>query len=145
MTGIATSTAAVATGKRGVVAVAWREGRFLTIRRGSTVRAPGKICFPGGHVEEGETEAEAVVRECREELQARVEALECLWRSVTPWGTALEWWRVEVPADADLVPHPVEVAAIHWLSLEELFAEPDLLEGNREFLRHAISAGHFEL
>jgi len=132
-------------GRRGVVAVARREGRFLAIRRGRTVAAPGRICFPGGHVEPGEGEAEAVVRECREELDARVRALECVWRSVTPWGTELGWWLVDLPADAVLVPHPVEVEEILWLSLEELLAEADLLDGNREFLGHALSAGHFGL
>lgn len=131
--------------KRGVVAVARREGRFLAIRRGRSVAAPGKVCFPGGHVEPGEEEAEAVVRECREELNAAVSAVACVWRSTTAWGTELGWWIVELAADADLVPHPVEVEAILWLSLEELLADPDLLDGNREFLRHAVSAGHLGL
>jgi len=32
------------------------------------------------------------------------------------------------------VPHPVEVAEILWLSVEEMLADPTLLEGNRPFL-----------
>lgn len=133
------------TGRRGVVAVARRGGRFLAIRRGRAVAAPGRVCFPGGHVEPGEEEAAAVVRECLEELEAPVSARECVWRSVTPWGTELGWWIVDLPEDAALVPHPVEVEEILWLSLEELLAEPDLLDGNRDFLRHATAAGHFGL
>jgi 8-oxo-dGTP pyrophosphatase MutT (NUDIX family) len=49
--------------KRGVVAVARRGACFLAIRRGELVAAPGRLCFPGGHIEPGEAEHEAVVRE----------------------------------------------------------------------------------
>jgi 8-oxo-dGTP diphosphatase len=124
--------------KRGVVAVARRGGLFLAIRRGQTVRAGGRVCFPGGHIEAGEAEREAVVRECREELAAAVEPGACVWRSVTSWGTALAWWTVRLADEAELVPHPVEVDEILWLTVESLLAEPDLLEGNREFLEAVI-------
>lgn len=120
--------------KRGVVAIARREGRFLAIRRGRTVAAGGRVCFPGGHIEPGEEEHAAVVRECREELSAAVVAEACVWRSVTSWGTSLAWWTVSLPAEAVLVPHPVEVDEIFWLTEADLLAEPALLEGNREFL-----------
>ncbi len=126
--------------KRGVVAVAQRGGMFLAIRRGRAVAAPGRVCFPGGHIEAGEAEHEAVERECREELAVEVRAVACVWRSVTPWGTGLAWWTVEMAPEADLVPHPIEVDAIFWLSIEELLAETALLDGNREFLL-AVQAG----
>jgi 8-oxo-dGTP diphosphatase len=120
--------------KRGVVAIARRDGLFLAIRRGLTVAAGGRVCFPGGHIEAGEEEAEAVVRECREELAAAVEARECVWRSVTAWGTSLAWWTVSLPSEAVLVPHPIEVDEILWLTADQLLEEPSLLDGNREFL-----------
>lgn len=126
--------------KRGVVAVAVREGRFLAIRRGATVAAGGRLCFPGGHIEPGEAEHDAVVRECREELCAAVEPGDCVWRSTTSWGTALAWWTVTLADDCELVPHPVEVAEILWLSAEEMISEPTLLEGNRAFLE-AVARG----
>jgi 8-oxo-dGTP diphosphatase len=130
--------------KRGVVAIARREGRFLAIRRGRTVAAGGRVCFPGGHIEPGEEEHAAVVRECREELAAVVTAGACVWRSVTSWGTALAWWTVDLDDAAELVPHPVEVEEIFWLTEAELFAEPTLLEGNREFLA-AVREGRVRL
>lgn len=130
--------------KRGVVAIARRQGRFLAIRRGRTVAAGGRVCFPGGHIEPGEEEHAAVVRECHEELAAAVTAEACVWRSVTPWGTALAWWTVALADAAALVPHPVEVEEILWLTEGELLAEPSLLEGNREFLL-AVRAGHIRL
>ena len=124
---------------RGVVAIASRGGRYLAIRRGPTVAAGGRICFPGGHVEPGEEEHDAVVRECREEVGAVVAATARVWSSVTSWGTALSWWTVRFVDegcldDGGLVPHPVEVAEILWLSADEMLALPDLLPGNREFL-----------
>lgn len=125
--------------RRGVVAVAQRGGLFLAIRRGRTVRAGGRVCFPGGHIEPGEEEHEALVRECREELAAAVEPGACVWRSVTSWGTSLAWWTVRLEADAALVPDPVEVDEILWMTAESLLAVPDLLEGNREFLEAVIS------
>jgi len=120
--------------KRGVIAITRREEKFLVIRRGLTVAAGGTICFPGGHIEPGEEEHEAVVRECQEELAAVVEPRQCVWRSVTTWGTSLAWWTVTLKGEGDLVPHPVEVAEILWLSVEEMLADPTLLEGNRPFL-----------
>ena len=101
------------------------------------VAAGGRVCFPGGHIEPGEEEHEAVVRECREELAAVVEPAECVHRSVTAWGTSLAWWTVQL-ADGELVPHPVEVDEILWLTLDEMLEEPTLLSGNREFLEAVI-------
>jgi len=124
--------------KRGVVAVARRDGLFLAIRRGATVAAPGRLCFPGGHIEPGEEEHAAVARECREELAATVAPRACVWRSVTPWGTSLAWWTVAVAEEAVLVPHPIEVAEILWLSASEMMRDPTLLEGNREFLEGVL-------
>ena len=127
-------------GRRGVVAVTRGGERFLAIRRGLTVAAGGTICFPGGHVEPGEEEHQAVVRECHEELAAIVEARECVWRSMTSWGTELAWWTVTLRGDNELVPHPVEVSEILWLSAQEMMEHPDVLEGNRPFLE-AVMAG----
>lgn len=119
--------------RQGVIAITRRERSFLAIRRGPTVVAGGTICFPGGHVEPGEAEHEAVVRECREELGAVVEPGACVWRSVSPWGTELAWWTARL-LGGDLVPHPVEVAEILWLTVDEMLTDPTLLEGNRPFL-----------
>lgn len=121
-----------------VVAVARDGARFLVIRRGATVRAPGKICFPGGHVEPGESELDAVVRECREEIALAVEPRECVWRSVSPWGAALAWWTVDIVDASPPVPHPVEVAEILWLSAAEMLGDPALLEGNRTFVEAVV-------
>ncbi len=130
--------------KHCVVAITRRDGLFLAIRRGRTVAAGGRVCFPGGHIEPGEEEHQAVVRECLEELAAPVVAAQCVWRSVTDWGTALAWWTVSLEREAVLVPHPIEVEEIFWASADQLLNDPMLLDGNREFLL-AVNEGRIVL
>lgn len=120
--------------QRGVVAVIPRGDRLLVIRRSQHVKAPGMFCFPGGAIEEGETESAALCRELREELGCEVVPRERLWQSVTAWQVALSWWLAELPADALLSPNPAEVESIHWFTAEELRELPLLLSSNRAFL-----------
>jgi 8-oxo-dGTP diphosphatase len=49
-----------------------RGGDVLCARRSAPAHVAGKWEFPGGKVEAGESDAEAVVRECREELGVEV-------------------------------------------------------------------------
>ena len=63
-----------------VVACRRPDGRWLLIRRSATVRRPLRVCFPGGWIEAGESQAEAVVREMREELDAAVVPVRCVWQ-----------------------------------------------------------------
>ena len=48
-------------------------GRLLAAQRAAPARYAGLWEFPGGKVELGETPAEALVRECREELGIEIE------------------------------------------------------------------------
>jgi len=130
----------VAPVRYGVVAVVPRSGRLLVIRRSEFVLAPRAICFPGGGIEPGETEPQALVREIQEELGVEIRPLRCLWRSITAWRIALSWWLAALPPDAEPAPNPAEVEAIHWLVPEEIRAHPDLLQGNVGFLE-ALCAG----
>ena len=120
--------------RRGAVAVIARERELLVIRRSQLVVAPGAFCFPGGGIESGETEQQALVRELREELQVEVEPRRRLWSSVTPWQVELAWWQAVLPHDAVPVPFPAEVESIHWCTPAEMACLPGLLESNRAFL-----------
>jgi 8-oxo-dGTP pyrophosphatase MutT (NUDIX family) len=119
--------------KRGVVAVVLDGERFLVIRRSQHVRAPGMFCFPGGAIEPGVTEVQAVAREMLEELSVVARPARRLWESVTPWHVHLAWWLVEIAPGAAIVPQPAEVESFHWLTAAEMRRMSDVLSSNLEF------------
>lgn len=122
-------------GRRGAVAICRREdGRMLVIRRARGVVAPGAYCFPGGGIEDGESEEKALRREFREEINVGVRPTRRIWRSRTPWKVELSWWLAELEPGAVPVPNPDEVESIHWLTPDEMARLPELLPSNREFL-----------
>ncbi len=108
------------------------------------MRSPGKYCFPGGSIEPGETEEQAVVREFAEELGAVVTPRRRLWRSLTVTNVELAWWQVELAANQTLTPNPLEVESIHWLTQAAALALKDLLPSNRDFYA-AWERGDFTL
>jgi 8-oxo-dGTP pyrophosphatase MutT (NUDIX family) len=129
---------------RGVVAVIVRHGRILVIRRSRSVVAPGAFCLPGGSIERGESEEEALVREIREELGVTIRPERRLWETRTAWHVDLSWWLSRLDPDAPLVPNPAEVESVHWLTPEEMARLPNLLEGNQRFLV-ALADGEIDL
>ncbi|MGB1706277.1 MAG: NUDIX domain-containing protein [Rubripirellula sp.] len=120
--------------RRGVVGVIFREDRLLVIRRSLTVVAPGLLCLPGGGIEEGETESEALVREMQEELAIKVTPKRLCWRSTTSWNTKLAWWIAELDPTVTPVANPDEVAEVHWLRREEILEAEDMLPSLPKFL-----------
>jgi 8-oxo-dGTP pyrophosphatase MutT (NUDIX family) len=121
--------------QRGAVGVAFRDGRMLVIRRARTVVAPLVYCFPGGGIEPGESEEDALVREFHEEVGMLIRPMRRLWQCVTLWKVELAWWLGELNPEAVPVANPREVASIHWCTPAEMAQLPDLLESNREFLQ----------
>ncbi len=111
-----------------------RDHRMLVIRRARGVVAPLVYCFPGGGIEDGESEEEALIREFREEVGLTLRPRRRLWECVTAWNVPLAWWLGEIDPGATPVGNPAEVESIHWLTLEEMAGLPDLLSSNREFL-----------
>ena len=127
--------------KRGVVAVILRDERMLIIRRSLTVTAPGKLCLPGGTIEKGETEQEALVREMQEELNINIAPIQLCWQSVTSWGTHLSWWHADLPEDQTPIPNPDEVAEVFWYSRDDMRSAADSLPSLPEFLTAWESGG----
>jgi 8-oxo-dGTP diphosphatase len=130
--------------RQGAVAVVVRNGRFLVIRRSATVVAPGAFCFPGGGIEVGETEEQALVREFREELGATIVPVRRVWRSTTRWQVELAWWLGELAIDGMLALNPAEVDSVHWLAADEMLALAELLDSNRAFLK-ALAEGEIAI
>ena len=56
-----------------VAALIWRQGRFLICQRPAYKKRGLQWEFAGGKVEPGETKAQALIRECREELAITVD------------------------------------------------------------------------
>jgi 8-oxo-dGTP diphosphatase len=75
--------------------------------------------FPGGKVEDGETDLTALVRECAEELDVVIETGERIGADVLlPGGGAvLRVWTARIIAGT---PRPVEHRSLRWLSAREL-------------------------
>ncbi len=120
--------------KRGVIGVIFRDDRLLIIRRSLTVNAPGKLCLPGGGIERGESEEEALVREMQEEISVDVEPVRLCHRSVTPWGTRLAWWVSVIHGGVEPVANPEEVAEIHWMTPGDIATARNVLPSLPEFI-----------
>ena len=121
--------------REGVVAVIQQEEQFLVIRRSQRVVAPGKLCFPGGGIEAGETQEIALRRELQEELSVEITPQGKLWESVTRRQTRIHWWAASLCEGSTPIANPHEVADIYWMTREELLENEELLEGNRDFLK----------
>ena len=130
--------------RQGAVAVICRDQQFLVIRRSQRVRAPLAFCFPGGGLEAGETDRDALLREIREEIGATIDPVRRLWRSVSHRGVELFWWLAKLPGDAPLSPCPEEVHSIHWLTIDQMRDLDGLLRSNHAFL-DALEQGEFVL
>ena len=130
--------------KRAAVAVIVDGPKFLTILRSQSVRAPGQICFPGGGIEVAESPQAATVREMREELGLDVTAQKEIWKSVSPRGLEIHWWKTVIEKGQTLIPNPDEVASFSWLSAREIIARSNLLASNRRFFE-ALENGEFSI
>ena len=107
-----------------VAAVIIVDGRVLGAERSAPPEVAGRWEFPGGKVERGETDAQALARECREELGVRVRVGERIGPDVPlAHGRAvLRVYRVEL-LGGDM-PEALEHTAMRWLSVEELDSVP---------------------
>ena len=122
--------------------------KTLIIRRSQQVAAPGKLCFPGGGIEPGETPEDAVRREFREEVGVVLGETRLFTKNLTPVGGPLYWFFADAPANSegalDVNIRREEVAGYEWLTLEELLNDPDFLENNLEIVK-GIVEGKFRV
>jgi 8-oxo-dGTP diphosphatase len=101
-----------------VVAVVIRDGKLLFIQRAPTVPEPGFWTPVGGKVERDESQADAAVREVRDEVGLVVRPLRKVWQCVSTSGAyMLHWWLARYEA-GDLSLNPREVSDARWVSLD---------------------------
>jgi len=95
------------------------DSRVLACERSDPPEVAGKWEFPGGKVEVGESEEEALIRECEEELGVLVAVGERVGHDVL-LGHGRSVLRVFLATLVKGQPVPLEHAEIRWLALEEL-------------------------
>lgn len=119
---------------RVVAAVARRGEAVLVTRRRDEPGAPGQWEFPGGKIEAGEGEPDALVREIREELGCAVEIGPLLLRHEHRYPALeveLAFYAARFPAGAE--PRALGVAALSWAAPGTLDGY-DFLEADRAVL-----------
>jgi len=96
-------------------------GRVLACARATPPEMAGRWEFPGGKVEPGEDEAAALVRECVEELGARVQVGERVGADVpmAHGGAVLRVYAARL-VDGDR-PRLIEHQQLRWLAADELY------------------------
>jgi 8-oxo-dGTP diphosphatase len=98
------------------------EGRLLAAQRAAPPELAGGWEFPGGKVEPGETDEEALTRECREELGVEVTVGR---RIGDDWpldnGYVMHVWTATISKGE---PEALEHSDLRWLGEAELFTVP---------------------
>ena len=113
------------------------DGRILVSLRKPKHGRPSQWEFPGGKVEAGENEREALVRELREELGVKAHAGEFLRRVVFRYPEI----DVDIAFYAGVIedgePQPLVMAELRWVARHDL-AEMDFLEADRTFVAELV-------
>ena len=120
--------------RRGVIGILARGTEYLVIRRADGVAKGGCWCFPGGHVERGETPRQAVQRELIEELGIQVLPVRRLGsiRVLDSNHVLVAWLIRHVSGELRLAKS--EIAEVRWLRAVEIRAVVPSLPSNERVL-----------
>jgi 8-oxo-dGTP diphosphatase len=111
-------------------------GRLLAQQRAWPAADAGRWELPGGRVEDGESETDALVRECAEELGVQVTPGPRIGGSVPlPGGRSVLRIYAATLISPGAEPRAVEHAAVRWLGADEL-TTVDWLDADRVLLPH---------
>jgi 8-oxo-dGTP diphosphatase len=107
-----------------VAAVIVHDGRVLACERAAPPEVAGRWEFPGGKVEPGETDSQALARECAEELGVRVAVGDRVGPDVPlAHGRAVLRVFIVTLLNGDQ-PRALEHTAMRWLAADELDSVP---------------------
>ncbi|MCH5295862.1 MAG: (deoxy)nucleoside triphosphate pyrophosphohydrolase [Treponema sp.] len=121
--------------KTSVACIAFYGGKILIARRNPTGQMGGRWEFPGGKVEAGEDERDAVIRELREEFGVTVSVGELIAETTFLHDgapVALRAWRVFFPHDGTSERYALtEHTEYRWVNVSEIedlfFVDSDML------------------
>lgn len=104
--------------------------------RSQSVKQPGEICFPGGRVEQGETAAEAAVRETCEELGITDDCIEII-SEIEPM--IMGDGRIVYPVSARLHIDNIENLMLSEDEVEEVFMLPTALLNESKMIHYDLT------
>jgi 8-oxo-dGTP diphosphatase len=107
-----------------VAALIWQGDRFLACQRPAH-KARGLLWeFVGGKVEPGETREEALIRECREELDVTIAVDEIFMEVDHVYPDLTVHLTLFNASIADGIPQKLEHHDIRWITVEEIDQYP---------------------
>ncbi|MBA3280214.1 MAG: (deoxy)nucleoside triphosphate pyrophosphohydrolase [Geodermatophilaceae bacterium] len=116
-----------------VAAAIIRGGKVLAAQRSSPPALAGLWEFPGGKVEPGETEGQALIRECQEEIGVLVTPQCFLGEVPNPYGRGgVRLWSAVLCKPDEAQPVALEHLELRWLGASDL-GSVQWLPGNRQF------------
>lgn len=127
---------------RVVAAVIERGPEILVSFRRPKGTRPSQWEFPGGKIERGETEVQALVREIREELGVECEVGPLIRRHVHPFAEVdveIAFYRTRIVSGE---PRPLSMEEIRWVHRRDL-GRLDFLEADRAFVAELVR-GRFQ-
>ena len=108
-----------------VAAVIERDGRYLITQRRPTAVLPGLWEFPGGRVEEGESDEQALKRELRERLGTEVQVKTRMAHRVHQYdGYSVDLNLYQAVINPGQEPQPLRVAEVRWVPSNEFEKYP---------------------
>ena len=102
-----------------VAALIWDKGRFLACQRPESKARGGLWEFVGGKVEPGETKRQALIRECREELDVTIAAGEVFLELPHSYPDLTIHLTVFHASIAEGTPWLLEHQAMCWVTAKE--------------------------
>lgn len=126
-------TGAVSIARTVVAAAIIYSGKVLAAQRRSPPELFGLWELPGGKVESGETEFQALIRECQEELGVTIAPQRFLDEMLSPDGQhRVRLWSAVLSEPGSARPIALEHRELRWLGAED-FASVAWLPGNLQF------------
>ena len=105
-----------------VAALIWKDGRFMVCQRPVSKKRGLLWEFVGGKVEPGESREDALVRECREELDITVQVHDVFMDVVHTYPDLTVHLTIFHTSIAEGTPKLLEHNELRWLSVDEIDA-----------------------